>query len=108
MKLQGPDAPRGKKILSFHGKTQRDINGDPKSADWKVMIAHFLKRHTAVTNAWLSRHLNMGVTAGVSRYIYIFEYKHKGRAYKRMIARISPLALSSLENDISASKGAAP
>ncbi|MFC1761593.1 transposase [Planctomycetota bacterium] len=79
-------------MLTFHGKTQSDIDRERKSAEWKVMIAHYLKRHTAVTNGWLSRHLNMGITTGVSRYIALFESegKHKVRAYKRMIARIIP------------------
>jgi REP element-mobilizing transposase RayT len=79
-------------MLSFHRKTQRDIASENKSIAWKVMIAYYLKRHTAVTNGWLSRHLNMGVTTGVSRYISLFESsgKHKKRMYRRMIARIIP------------------
>ncbi len=56
------------------------------------MIAHYMKRHTAVTNGWLTQRLKMGITNGVSRYIRLFEDegKHKQRVYKRMIARITP------------------
>ena len=79
-------------MLSFHGKSKREIDADGKSADWKVMIAHYLKRHMAVTNGWLSQHLNMGVLHGVSRYVALFEQAngHKKRPYKQMIARIQP------------------
>ena len=54
------------------------------------MIAYYLKHHTAVTNGWLSQHLNMGVLHGVSRYVAMFERANgpKKRAYKRMIAKI--------------------
>ena len=79
-------------MLSYHGKSQQEIVTDRKSAEWKVMIAYYLKRHTAVTNGWLSQQLNMGVLNGVSRYVALFE-KEKGpkkRAYKQMIAGIKP------------------
>ena len=79
-------------MLSYHGKTQSDIEKEGKSVDWKVMIAFYMKRHTAVANGWLSQHLNMGVLNGVSRYVGAFEHAegHKQPAYKRMIARIKP------------------
>jgi putative transposase len=79
-------------MLSYHGKSQCDIDRENKSVSWKVMIAYYLKHHTAVTNGSLSHHLNMGVINGVSRYVAAFECakKHKQRAYKRMIARIKP------------------
>ena len=80
------------RMLSYHGKSQREISTESKSAAWKVMIAYYMKRHTAVTNGWLSQHLNMGVLHGVSRYVTQFEKagKHKRRAYKAMIAGIKP------------------
>ena len=79
-------------MLAYHKKSQRDIERDKKSATWKVMIAHYLKRHTAVTNRWLSHRLNMGVLNGVSRYVAVFEDTgiHQQQAYKQMIARIKP------------------
>jgi hypothetical protein len=77
-------------MLSYHGKSQQEIGSESKSADWKVMIACYLKRHTAVTNGWLSQHLNMGVLHGVSRYVALFEREKgsKKKSYKQMIARI--------------------
>jgi len=56
------------------------------------MIAHYLKQYTAVTNGWLSRHLNMGIINGVSRYVAAFEHANGPgkRDYKKMIARIKP------------------
>jgi len=80
------------RMLSYHDKNQQDIDSSSKSAAWKVMIAHYMKRHTAVTNGWLSQNLNMGVLHGVSRYVAAFEQKkqHRHRDYKRMIATIKP------------------
>jgi len=80
------------RMLSFHDKNQQDIDSGSKSATWKVMIAHYMKRHTAVTNGWLSQNLNMGVLHGVSRYVAEFEQKkqHRYRDYKRMTATIKP------------------
>jgi hypothetical protein len=51
------------------------------------MIARYLKRHTTVTNGWLSGHLNMGVIHGVSRHITAFEkaHEHREQTYRRMI-----------------------
>jgi len=79
-------------MLVTLSKTQVDIDQDSKSSTWKVMMAHYLKQHTAVTNGWLSRHLNMGVINGVSRYVAAFEHAKgaKKRGYKKMIARIKP------------------
>jgi len=79
-------------MLPYHGKKQCDIDKENKSAAWKVIIAYYLKRHTAVTNGWLSHHLNTGVTNGVTRQVAAFECakKHKQRAYKRMNARTKP------------------
>ena len=86
------DPHTSEQMLSYHGKKQCDIDRENKSAAWKVMIAYYLKRHTAVTNGWLSHHLDMGVINGVSRYVAAFDYakKHKQRAYERMIVRIQP------------------
>ncbi len=41
---------------------------DPKSADWKVALATWMKTHTTVNNRWLSERLHMGAPDGVSRY----------------------------------------
>jgi putative transposase len=56
------------RCLEIVGKKKRDGAKDLKSADWKVGIAAFMKRHEMTTNAWLKDRLNMGTDAGVSRY----------------------------------------
>jgi putative transposase len=54
------------------GKTSGDLVRDRKSAPWKAAIAFFLKRRTSVTNPWLSRRLQMGPPAMVSRLTTAF------------------------------------
>jgi hypothetical protein len=68
-----------------------DIHPDKKSAVWKVMIAHYMKKHTSVSNAWLGTHLNMGRPQGVSQYVATFETSKgfKKQAYKKMIGKIN-------------------
>lgn len=50
-------------------KKQSDSTVTRKGADWKVAIAAHLKATTTATNPWLADKLNMGVSAGVSRYV---------------------------------------
>jgi putative transposase len=79
------------RLLSCAGKTEADLLNDRKSATWKVIIAYHMKKHTLVTNSWLSAHLRMGRPQGVSRYVRAFE-KAKGfktREYKRVTAKIN-------------------
>lgn len=54
------------------GKSSRDIAVARKSVEWKAAIAFFLKERTSVTNPWLSRRLNMGPPAMVSRLTTAF------------------------------------
>jgi len=78
-------------LLKAVNKSRDDIVSSPKSACWKVMIAYYLKTHTAVTNGWISTHLNMGIVQGVSRYVSDFS-KHKlyqNRDYKDLCVRIT-------------------
>jgi hypothetical protein len=63
---------------------------EKKSAHWKVMIAHYMKRNTLVSNTWLASHLNMGRPQGVSQYVSNFE-RLKGfntALYKKMSQKI--------------------
>jgi len=41
-------------LLQAANKSRDDIASDPKAAPWKVMIAYYLRTHTAVTNGWIS------------------------------------------------------
>lgn len=43
------------------------IAADKKSAQWKGLIALFMKDHTSVSNVWPTQQLNMGIPQGVSR-----------------------------------------
>jgi REP element-mobilizing transposase RayT len=79
------------KLLMILGKDKADIESDNKSASWKVMVAYYLKTHTAVSNGWISKNLNMGAVQGVSRYVAAFvkEGLHQNRDYKQMTLRIT-------------------
>ena len=55
--------------LTELGKDNRAIREEPKSADWKVMLSAVLKRHTSVTNVWITRMLNMGIPQAVSQNV---------------------------------------
>jgi hypothetical protein len=93
-----------RQALSEAGKSAEDIQQAAKSAEWKVMIACALKRHTSAPNPWIARELNMGVPHGVSRYVGKFRATNGEAmaAYQRTIARITecPLFLTlAKEND---------
>lgn len=48
-------------------KGKRDIDTDPKSADWKVAVCAFLRQSYRCQSRWVAERLNMGTEAGVSR-----------------------------------------
>lgn len=50
-------------------KNSDDARDDPKSANWKIAIAAYMKSHGLCTNRWLAERLNMGVEFSVSRYV---------------------------------------
>lgn len=50
------------------GRNLESAQLEPKSADWKVALAAWLRSHTTVSNRWLSERLHMGDPDGVSRY----------------------------------------
>ena len=60
------------KGLDILGKDRASIEGDLKSAQWKVLLAALLKRKTSATNAWITGQLNMGTADAVSRYVSEF------------------------------------
>jgi len=78
-------------LLKEMGKNQVDIASEKKAAIWKVMIAYYLKTHTAVTNGWLSDKLNMGAVQGVSRYVSTFAKKqlYSKREYRKVTLHIT-------------------
>ncbi|CAA6696134.1 MULTISPECIES: transposase [unclassified Lentimonas] len=60
------------KGLSALGKDTTSIDGDLKSADWKVTLACLLKLKSSATNVWITHQLNMGTSDAVSRYVSEF------------------------------------
>lgn len=45
------------------GKTDADLQGDKKSAPWKIWIASELKRHTSALSTWIAGKLTYGGTS---------------------------------------------
>ncbi len=45
-------------------KSRVDIDGDRKSAPWRLAVAAGLKRHPDASNRWLATNLNLGTPAG--------------------------------------------
>jgi putative transposase len=56
------------RCLEALGRKETDAAREPKSADWKVGVATFMKQRMLATNPWLAERLHMGTAAGVSRY----------------------------------------
>ena len=55
--------------LRKHGKTQKHMDEDKKSAHWKIVLARELRKQTSATNPWIAHRLNMGHPSNVSRHI---------------------------------------
>ena len=55
--------------LEENGLDAATIQGSRKAAAWKVSIARELREKHAVSNRWLSEHLNMGHPCAVSRLL---------------------------------------
>lgn len=55
--------------LSCLGKGESDLWQERKGADWKVILACWIKAQTGVSNRWLSEHLRLGAASGVSRLL---------------------------------------
>jgi REP element-mobilizing transposase RayT len=66
-------ASRGEELLAkaLHalGRTEAQLRKPPKSAQWKVALAAFLKERTPVSNRWLAQRLAFGRAAYASRLI---------------------------------------
>ncbi len=52
--------------LRKHGKTQKHIDEDKKSAHWKIVLARKLRKQISATNPWIAQRLNMGHPSNVS------------------------------------------
>lgn len=58
--------------LAALGKTDVDLLSDRKGADWKVMLAGYLRKRCLTPNVWLAERLNMGTAKSVSSRISQF------------------------------------
>jgi hypothetical protein len=80
-----------KRGLNAAEKSNVDIEGDRKSAVWKIWIAYHLKHRSSASNLWITTKLNMGATQAVSLHTSRFEpNKMKNdSAYARFIQRFT-------------------
>lgn len=79
------------RCLAEIGKGRTDLEADPKSADWKIAVACYMKKRLLCRNGWLAERLNMGAESAVARYCS--EFFRGGRsgarhAYERLNAGV--------------------
>ena len=60
------------KALQAIQKSRADIDGDRKSAPWKLAVAAWLKRSSDASNRWLATNLKLGTPAGFSHNLTCF------------------------------------
>ena len=58
--------------LAALGKTDSDLLSDRKGANWKVMLACYLRKRCLTPNVWLAERLNMGTAKSVSSRVSQF------------------------------------
>jgi putative transposase len=70
------------------GKTLEQAAEAPKSADWKLALAAWMKTRTQAGNAWLSLHLHLGVPAAFSRNLtaYRRRLESSNKQWKALIS----------------------
>ena len=54
-------------------KSRADLDGDRKSAPWKLAVAAWLQRRTAARTRWLASNLNFGTPAGFGPNLTCFQ-----------------------------------
>ena len=77
------------RCLRVLDKDLQDVAKDLKSAQWKIIIASYLKKSTSASNPWLGKQLNMGAPAAVSRNVHNFlsHQPEKIPAFKNLISK---------------------
>jgi hypothetical protein len=55
--------------LSRLGREERDLTSDRKVAQWKVVLASWIKLQCGVSNRWFSENLHMGNMYSISKAI---------------------------------------
>ena len=61
----------GRVLLALR-RTTAEATQAPKSAEWKIAVAAWMKSHTDASNGWLSEKLNLGTPAALSRNLTRF------------------------------------
>lgn len=56
-------------LMTTVGKTREEAKEDRCGAEWKIAIAHALRRRIGATNSWIARELSMGSGSSVSQYL---------------------------------------
>ncbi len=89
--LQGTFGNRFSRIVGGHGHVfQRRYKALLlEQAEWKVVVAMVFKQETSATNVWIAKHLNMGVSQAVSRYISIYRASKNEYEFRDLITRIT-------------------
>ena len=57
------------KVLAAAGKTEADLQSDPKGSPWKAKIARELRARTTANNPWIAKRLSMGHPSRVTNLI---------------------------------------
>jgi len=57
------------KGLACLRKKEADLRQERKGADWKVILACWIRAQTGVKNRWLAEHVHLGAASGVSRLL---------------------------------------
>jgi len=75
---EGAETLLAKGLLSL-GKSETDLENTAKGAEWKVVLASWIKSKCGVSNQWLSTHMYMGSMYYVSRLVCEEKKRPKGR-----------------------------
>jgi len=79
------------RCLEALGKDRSDVEGDMKSANWKIAVASHLKKTLLSRNGWLADRLGMGTESAVARYCSEFFRGETSRAatgYQTLITKV--------------------
>ncbi|MBC2604437.1 transposase [Pelagicoccus albus] len=76
------------KCLEALGETEASAKVALKSADWKLSIAKAMKARTSVTNAWLSKRLEMGSPRALSSNVSAYSKRCVRCGYWKALSRL--------------------
>jgi len=85
------DSERLERCLEALGKDRSDVEGDMKSANWKIAVASHLKKTLLCRNGRLADRLGMGTESAVARYCSEFfrgETSRAAKGYQTLITKV--------------------